>query len=364
MKRYLAAALVIIALCAATFAGCNNDENHEHEWNEGEVTRQATYTHEGEMTYACKTCGETRTESIAKLSFTPAKTVESGQSISSAAAAANDGDFILVKAGTYKEQLVVENKKVNIIGEGSVIISGPDDYSSLKRAVNPGTDTKSYAPLALITGSSVILENVTVTGNPDKANITYLTGDNSYCGIAVIDSVATLNYVGVKDITYPERPSGIQNGTGLFAAAKEADKKLEVRYCEISGFNKTGVVVRDGISELIFDGNTVLGAGEQSRNCQNGMQIACKKAEITGNTFKNLIYAKEDEWKHASWGLLIYSEGEKSVKVSSNLFDNVDNGVYIIVNGSTDLGENQFKNLYEDGYAHYEMPKEGEEEAS
>lgn len=39
-------------------------EKHEHTWDEGEVTKDATCTEKGEMTYTCTKCGETKTEDI------------------------------------------------------------------------------------------------------------------------------------------------------------------------------------------------------------------------------------------------------------------------------------------------------------
>lgn len=45
---------------------CHNQE-HEHTWDNGTITRPATYTEEGEMRYSCTGCSATRTESIAKL---------------------------------------------------------------------------------------------------------------------------------------------------------------------------------------------------------------------------------------------------------------------------------------------------------
>ena len=38
-----------------------------HSWDKGVVTREPTYTEEGEKTYTCKVCGKTRTETVAKL---------------------------------------------------------------------------------------------------------------------------------------------------------------------------------------------------------------------------------------------------------------------------------------------------------
>ena len=35
-----------------------------HTWDNGVITKEATETEEGIKTYTCKTCGETKTESI------------------------------------------------------------------------------------------------------------------------------------------------------------------------------------------------------------------------------------------------------------------------------------------------------------
>ena len=50
--------------------GCNETETEKipvsenHNWNDGEVTKAATCTEKGEMTYTCKDCGKTKTEVI------------------------------------------------------------------------------------------------------------------------------------------------------------------------------------------------------------------------------------------------------------------------------------------------------------
>ncbi|MCR5213705.1 MAG: glycosyl hydrolase 53 family protein [Eubacterium sp.] len=41
--------------------------NGNHSWDDGKVTKEPTKTSEGEMTYTCKVCGETKREKIAKL---------------------------------------------------------------------------------------------------------------------------------------------------------------------------------------------------------------------------------------------------------------------------------------------------------
>ena len=74
---------ILIALCctafsaflAVGFAGCSKtlpqwireQQCGEHEWNDGEVTKAATCTEEGESLFTCETCGATETQAIAML---------------------------------------------------------------------------------------------------------------------------------------------------------------------------------------------------------------------------------------------------------------------------------------------------------
>ncbi len=56
--------------CYQTCAGAysvSKIETHTHSWDEGTVTREATYDSEGEITYTCTGCDETRTETIPML---------------------------------------------------------------------------------------------------------------------------------------------------------------------------------------------------------------------------------------------------------------------------------------------------------
>jgi len=53
---------------------CQKDSSHvdkeKHSWDNGKVTKKATYTSKGVRTYTCKVCGGTKTSSIAKLKDT------------------------------------------------------------------------------------------------------------------------------------------------------------------------------------------------------------------------------------------------------------------------------------------------------
>lgn len=48
---------------------------HTHKWDSGKVTKAATTTSTGIRTYTCTVCGETRTETIARIKTTPVKKI-------------------------------------------------------------------------------------------------------------------------------------------------------------------------------------------------------------------------------------------------------------------------------------------------
>lgn len=62
--KILKTALVCLLL-AITLAGCNNE--HNHEWINGTITKQPTQTEYGEMMFSCKFCDATNKEIIDKL---------------------------------------------------------------------------------------------------------------------------------------------------------------------------------------------------------------------------------------------------------------------------------------------------------
>lgn len=68
MRKSLTVILIILSVVA--LVACKEEPAHEHTWNEGEITTEATCTTDGLKTYTCTGCGETKTESIPKLGHT------------------------------------------------------------------------------------------------------------------------------------------------------------------------------------------------------------------------------------------------------------------------------------------------------
>lgn len=395
VSRILCAALLcaITCLSLAMFAACS----HEHKWDEGKITTPPTCTQEGEKTYTCEdcgktktekipatghdwdydnavitkqptyshegsktvmclnTCGETKTEPIAKLPFTPNANVNSGEKIQEAIDRAEAGDIIFIKEGTYKEQLIID-KDLTIIGENNVTIGGPEDYMKMKALTAIGGESTNYSGIIMIENCTVTIDNITVKGCIESASgVNNLTHANRYIGVAAVNATVNLDYVNIKDIRYDDSLFGMQNGIGLYAVAEDEGKTVTLRYSDIANFNKGAAVIRAGVSEFICEGNTVTGAGEQGITAQNGLQVACK-ATITGNTLKNMKYSPEPatDWAHSSYALYIQTAQEDSVSIENNIIDNCDNGIYIAVKGSCEISGNQFKNLAATGEEVYE----------
>lgn len=62
IKRLLSVALCVILMFSA-MSVCFAEE-HKHTWGEPTITKEATETEIGEITYVCTECGEVRTETI------------------------------------------------------------------------------------------------------------------------------------------------------------------------------------------------------------------------------------------------------------------------------------------------------------
>ena len=128
--------------------GCGTIMNKSaHDWDGGVVTRQPTCTREGEKTYTCGTCGETKTEAVAKAPHTLQKTD------AKAATCTEDGNneyYVCSRCnGVFKDALgetatTVKNEALTALGHdfgGAWISDGEDGHYQLCRRA--GCDAKS-----------------------------------------------------------------------------------------------------------------------------------------------------------------------------------------------------------------------------
>jgi hypothetical protein len=111
------------------------------------------------------------------------KIVNPGQSIQTAINNANDGDTILVRAGTYYESVVV-NKTVSVVGE------------SPSGTVIDGKDTAQY--IFHVVASNVFIENFTLKGtNPDPNTYSYAVGVVNVVNVTAKNLIITGVVIGI-----------------------------------------------------------------------------------------------------------------------------------------------------------------------
>ena len=132
---------------------------------------------------------------------------------------------------------------------------------------------------------------------------------------------------------------------------------MTLKNTTIANFNKTAVIARDKIN-LIVDGCTITGFGEQAIIGQNGIQYA-GNATIQDTRISGLIYNADNEWKNCSTAIYNVSEGTTTHTVLNNVIcENVDSSYYA-TGGTTSISGGSFEHVGEDNVAVY-----GEEEAT
>ena len=192
--------------------------------------------------------------------------------------------------GTYSEQIVLpEGADVTIIGEGedTTILSVPEGTTTLDTISAYGSETQAYTGTLVAQGGSITLKNLTVESNPsDNYQIATNTGAR-FCTFAVIDSsvyAENVTFTGSRFDGY----EGMQNGTGIYIVGNGND--VTFKNCTVSDFNKTGIVVREGVGSFSFVDGTVQGMGSTGITAQNGIQTACLDSTISGNVIKDIDY--------------------------------------------------------------------------
>ncbi len=180
MKTFLKLFLITL-LCLALvtiFVACNEEEpEHTHEFDDGEVTTAPTCTAKGVKTYTCKSCDETKTEEIDKLAHTYQNqiytyTVAENKLYREACCDACGG---APTAKTELENAVIVNtaaaaqNALDTAAEGTVIyLDGDVDYGTLYLRTN-STDRK--VNVGNWAGGSHMyyrsIKNLTVIGSKD-----------------------------------------------------------------------------------------------------------------------------------------------------------------------------------------------------
>jgi parallel beta-helix repeat protein len=243
---------------------------------------------------------------------------------------------IIVKPGTYTEQLVVAR---------SVTLSGDKKTPSIIQA--PAALAEPRAIIHVTgSGTDAILENLTIRG-PGGSGC-----DSLRYGIRVDgDAKATIRknkLTAIRD----EPLGGCQNGNAI-----QVGRNFEgtfgsaiITNNEIDDYQKTGIVV-DGVnSTAAISTNTITGSGPRTSPlaAQNGIQISrgavgtVKTNEVLNNSYDPTIAG--------SGGLLLFEAGS-GVVLEKNTTTGNDVGIWVIATNGAMLEANKSTNSVFDGIA-------------
>lgn len=209
--------------------------------------------------------------------------------IQEAVDAAADGDTILIAAGTYAEQVIVDGlSDIHLIGVGSVTVVPPAGTLA-QTGTDPNFPTfTTAAVLTLLGGDGIVVDNIDIDGESRANDIGSL---RDFVGIAVFDSGATLTNLEVSGIRDPLEPngdvSGLQRGNAI-VVSNLSQKSFTLTDSRIDTFQKTGLFVEN--ADVTITGNTIVGEGAQPIIAQNGAQLQVFTGTVSNNTIEGIGY--------------------------------------------------------------------------
>jgi serralysin len=271
--------------------------------------------------------------------------------IQAAVDASHDGDTILVAAGTYVEQVVVnniDNLTIRALDGAQVTIQAPADVHETARS---SSDREIHAVFTVKDSANVLLENIDVDGRGAGNTVDEGGGAGiaNYYGVYYRNSSGGLENVditGVRD-PYPggNTPGGQPNVDGVqrgVAVVVDNDSLMAfaMHGGTISDFQKqAGTFVR---ADLDISGVTVIGGGAQPVIAQNGFSINQSTGTVTGNTLTGIGYAGPA----AAYSGVILASSNTDLVITDNIIggSNGDNsaakvvGIWIYQNGPVNSG--------------------------
>lgn len=244
-------------------------------------------------------------------------TVNPGGSIQAAlnlAAASGGSDTVIVNAGTYTEQLAINDaSNITLKANGAVTINAPADVTPFVLA---GVDID--AAVIDIYSKKVTVEGFRINGATN-------TDGELFAGIRVVcDGSATIKnntVVGMTASTDAVGDIGIQIGTDRVANAFGGGT-AKVNNNIVSGYEGAGVLVDGAYASASVKGNTITGRGvANGAVAQYGVQVSRgASARVENNTISNNTV---DDGFTASAGVFFFqSSGKQNVAAKNTISGN------------------------------------------
>lgn len=252
-----------------------------------------------------------------------------------------NGGKILVSAGTYEEQLTLNNKSVSILGSGkdNTFINSPATLS-----LSFSTSYPYKCIIAAINNSTLVVKDLTVNGlGRGNAN-------NRFTGIGFRNSQGTVQNCKILDIK--DTPfSGVQHGVGIYSYNDDAvARNIYVINNEIIGFQKTAIALNASDTNPLsvnIQGNEIIGYGATNITAQNGIQTY--GAQINGTVQSNSVTGIG--YSGSGWVATSILNFYSYIAISSNTVTDGHVGIYNIDASANIANNNLFiKKIGDYGY--------------
>jgi parallel beta-helix repeat protein len=258
-----------------------------------------------------------------------------------------DGDSVIVKTGTYTEQVLI-NKALKLIGDGNPKITPPKDRASFTIAESGIT----WDPIIFAFGGTLADSHVS-GGNLNHVDVRDIevdggddAGTNSFTGIMYRNVVGSIDSCSVHSMGAPA--SSIVETYGIMVTGNSV---VTITNNDVSDFLLGGIAVfGDGkrLSEpgdkfdphAIIDGNTVSGAaiaGESNQHAEKGIMIGFyASGAITNNVVSD---CRVDAPFFGATGIFSFF-GIVDI-INQNLVENCNLGIAIYYNEDGEVKNNQ-----------------------
>ncbi len=248
------------------------------------------------------------------------------------------GSTIQICPGTYREQVVINEKLtlkgIAYAGKDAVVIL-PPTTGLVANAVDVDTAEPIAAQILVQnTAGPVSISNLTVDGT---GNLVATCGLDLQ-GILFQNASGTVNHVAVRNQTPVAGYGGCQIGESIYVqSATGMTSTVTVENSSVHNYNKNGITGNDLGTTLTVTGNYVQGAGIVASGlaAQNGIQLGFgATGKVTLNTVIDNIYG--DPTVAASADVLLYNTpGGTGVSVSDNILGNSELPIVLYTDFST-----------------------------
>jgi len=236
--------------------------------------------------------------------------------------AVDPGGTVIVAAGTYDEQVVID-KALTLQGAGDTTIiqpSGPGLMTTTSIPWFGGTNTMAAIVSVDTTGDEVTIRDLKINGS-----LITTTSTTWVAGLVYLETSGT-----VENLTVVGNPDIGCRSVGIWASAMSETTLVEVTECTIIDQNRAGIYAYGATITADYNNNVINGPGTLTGQVPNGFFfLEGAKGSATYNTITDMAYGGE---VYRSSGIGTYRPGADLIFGHNEIY-NVQNA-FAIAGGS------------------------------